>query len=97
MFDNSQTIATKCTRLGSGIYLHVYGERERECVCVCVCACVCVCVCDSIIFLWFVHNRTSFIKSTIREESVELAIRVSNNSSESNVTSGLAHVTIPNA
>ena len=32
-----------------------------------------------------------------KEESVELAIRVYNNSSESNVTSGLAHVTIPNA
>ena len=32
-----------------------------------------------------VHNRR-------KEESVELAIRVYNNSSQSNVTSGIAHV-----
>ena len=37
-----------------------------------------------------VHNKG-------REESVEPAIRVYNNSSESNVTSCLAHVTMPNA
>ena len=37
-----------------------------------------------------VHNKR-------REESVKLAIRVYNNSSESNATSGLAHVIMPNA